>query len=414
MKRAFSFVLVLLVLAGLAGGLGYFQFFIKPAMIRGFIAAAPQPVQTVAVTAAKTENWIPRVPAIGTFRAVAGIDIAPQISGVVTAIHFQSGQDVNKGDLLVNIDDSVEQADLAANIAALKNDELTLQRQLDLAKTQSTAKSSVDQAQAARDSAAATVEHSRALIAQKALVAPFSGRIGLRVIDVGQYVSPGTAITTLQQLDPIYVDFPVPEQNLGTLAIGQEVDVTVDAYPNQTFKGAVSSIDARVNPNTRNILVRAQLPNQDRRLRPGMFANVEVLSGAAQQVVTVPNTAVTYSFPLRGDSDLCGEAGAGCARRGRSRHAAAARTSRRSLNAASCEPATRAMIASPSSTGWRRATRSSAKDRSSCCRTRRSRSTIVRRCRRRRRRGRRNRAPLCPPSPTFSSAALCSRPSSVC
>jgi membrane fusion protein (multidrug efflux system) len=300
MKRAFFFVLVLLVLAGLAGGLGYFQFFIKPAMIRGFIAAAPRPVQTVAVTEAKTENWVPRLPAIGTFRAFAGIDIAPQISGVVTAIHFQSGQDVNKGDLLVSIDDSVEQADLTANIAALKNDELNLQRQLDLAKTLSTAKSSVDQAQATRDSAAAAVEHSRALIAQKALVAPFSGRVGLRVIDAGQYVSPGTAITTLQQLDPIYVDFPVPEQSLGTLAIGQEVDVAVDAYPGQTFSGAVSSIDARVNPNTRNILVRAQLPNRDRRLRPGMFANVEVLSGAAQQVVTVPTTAVTYS--LYGDS----------------------------------------------------------------------------------------------------------------
>ena len=300
MKRAFFFILVLLLLVGLAGGLGYFQFLVKPAMIRGFIAAAPQPVQTVAVAEAKTENWVPRLPAIGTFRAIAGIDIAPEVSGVVTAIHFQSGQDVKKGDALVNIDDSVEQADLTANVAALKNDELNLQRQLDLAKTLSTAKSSVDQAQATRDSAAAAVQRSRALIAQKSLVAPFAGRIGLRVIDAGQYVSPGTAITTLQQLDPIFVDFPVPEQNLGALKIDQQVDVAVDAYPGQSFSGTVASIDARVNPNTRNILVRAQLPNKDHRLRPGMFANVDVLSGAAQQVVTVPVTAVTYS--LYGDS----------------------------------------------------------------------------------------------------------------
>jgi membrane fusion protein (multidrug efflux system) len=300
MKRAFFFLLVLLLLAGLAGGLSYFQFVVKPAMVRGFIANAPQPVQTVAVVEAKTESWVPRLPAIGTFRAVAGIDIAPEVSGVVTAIHFESGQDVNKGDSLVNIDDSVEQADLTANIAALKNDELALQRQLELAKTLSTAKSSVDQAQATRDSAAATVEHSRALIAQKSLVAPFSGRVGLRKIDVGQYVSPGTSIATLQQLDPIFVDFPLPEQNFGALRMGQEVDVVVDAYPDLTFSGTVSSIDARVDPNTRNVLVRAQLPNKEQMLRPGMFANVDVLSGAAQKVVTLPRTAVTYS--LYGDS----------------------------------------------------------------------------------------------------------------
>ena len=112
MKRAFVFLLVLLLLAGLAGGLGYFQFLFKPAMIRGIIAKSPQPVQTVAVAEVKQEDWVPRLPAIGTFRAVAGIDIAPEVGGVVTAIHFESGQDVGKGDPLVNIDNSVEQADL--------------------------------------------------------------------------------------------------------------------------------------------------------------------------------------------------------------------------------------------------------------------------------------------------------------
>jgi membrane fusion protein (multidrug efflux system) len=300
MRRAFFFILVLLLLAGLAGGLGYFQFLVKPAMIRGFIANAPQPVQAVAVVEAKSENWVPRIPSIGTFRAVAGIDVAPEVSGVVTAIHFESGQDVNKGDPLVNIDDSVEQADLAANIATLKNAEFALQRQLELAKTQSTARSSVDQAQATRDAAAAAVNRSRALIAQKSLVAPFSGRVGLRKIDAGQYVSPGTSIATLQQLDPIFVDFPIPEQSFGALRLGQPVEVKVDAYPGRTFTGTVSSIDARIDPNTRNVLVRAQLPNKERLLRPGMFANVDVLSGAAQKVVTLPATAITFS--LYGDS----------------------------------------------------------------------------------------------------------------
>jgi membrane fusion protein (multidrug efflux system) len=300
MKRAFFFLLVLVVLAGLAGGLGYFQFMFKPAMIRAIIAKSPQPVQTVAVAEVKQENWIPRLPAIGTFRAVAGIDIAPEVGGVVTAIHFESGQDVGKDDPLVNIDDSVEQADLKANIATLKNDDLALQRQLELAKTASTSKSTVDQAQATRDSAAAAVDRSRALIAQKSLVAAFSGRVGLRKIDVGQYVSPGTSIATLQQLDPIFVDFPTPEQNFGALRIGETVEVVVDAYPGQTFSGTVSSIDARVDANTRNVLVRAEVPNKERLLRPGMFANVDVLTGEPRQVLTLPRTAVTYS--LYGDS----------------------------------------------------------------------------------------------------------------
>lgn len=300
MKRALIFLFVLLLLAGLAGGLSYFQFLFKPEMIRGIIAKSPQPVQTVAVAQVKQEDWIPRLPAIGTFRAVAGIDIAPEVGGVVTAIHFDSGEEVAKGDLLVNIDDSVEQADLNSNIATLKNADLALQRQLELAKTASTSKSTVDLAQATRDSAAAAVDKSRALIAQKSLVAAFSGRVGLRKIDVGQYVSPGTSIATLQQLDPIYVDFPIPEQSFGNLHIGEAVEVVVDAYPDQTFSGKLSSIDARVDANTRNILVRAEVPNKDRLLRPGMFANVDVLTGEPQKVLTLPRTAV--SFSLYGDS----------------------------------------------------------------------------------------------------------------
>ena len=300
MRRVFFFLLVLLLLAGLAGGLGYFQLLVKPEMIRGIIANTPQPVPTVAVAEVQQEEWVPRLPAIGTFRAVAGIDIAPEVGGVVTAIHFESGQDVSKGDPLVNIDDSVEQADLSSNIATLKNAELALQRQLELAKTLSTSKSTLDQAQATRDSAAAAVDKSRALIAQKSLVAAFSGRVGLRKIDVGQYVSPGTSIATLQQLDPIFVDFPTPEQNFGALHVGEAVEVAVDAYRGQVFAGKISSIDARVDPNTRNILVRAEIPNQERLLRPGMFANVDVLTGEPRKVLTLPSTAVTYS--LYGDS----------------------------------------------------------------------------------------------------------------
>lgn len=300
MRRAFAFLVVFLLLVGLTGGLGYFQFIVKPAMIKGFISKAPRPAPTVAVTLAKSESWAAELPSIGTFQAVQGINVAPQVGGVVSAIHFDSGQDVAMGQLLLNIDDSVEEADLRSNVAALTNADLTLQRQQKLLQGGSTAKAQRDQAQAARDQAAAAVEKSRALIAQKALRAPFAGRLGIRSVDVGQYLSPGATIVTLQELDPIFVDFPIPEQNFSLLKIGQAVDVAVDAYPGETFHGKIAAIDARVSADTRTVQVRAVLPNKKLRLLPGMFANVKVLAGAPRQVTTLPRTAITYT--LSGDS----------------------------------------------------------------------------------------------------------------
>ncbi len=300
MKRAIVFLVVFLLLGGLAGGLGYFQFVVKPEMIRGFISKAPPPVMTVAVAEAGADKWLPRLPAIGTFRAVAGIDVAPQIGGAVRSINFESGQDVEKGTLLAQIDDAVEQADLAANLATLKNAELALERQRQLVTGGSTTRAQLDSAQAQRDSAQAAVDRTRALINQKALVAPFAGRLGLRKIDQGQYVGVGTSIVTLQQLDPIFVDFPIPEQNIGVLAIGQTVEATVDAFPAKPFVGKIKSIDARVSADTRNVLVRAEIPNPEKQLRPGMFGNISVLAGAERDVVTLPRTAISYS--LYGDA----------------------------------------------------------------------------------------------------------------
>ncbi len=300
MKRNFALVLVLVSLAGLTGALAWFQFVVKPQMIKGFIAAAPRPVPAVAVAEAKLENWQSRISAIGTFRAVQGIDISPQVGGVVRTINFESGQDVQRGQLLIQIDDSVEQADLKSNLATLRNVELALERQRQLVAGGSTATANVDSALAARDSAAAAADRTRALIAQKALTAPFSGRLGLRRIDAGQYVSPGTSIVTLQQLDPIYVDFPVTEQDIGRVAVGQSIEIGVDAFAGRIFKGKVTSIDARVSIEARTILLRAEVDNTGGELRPGMFANVSVLIGTGRDVVTIPRTGVSYS--LYGDT----------------------------------------------------------------------------------------------------------------
>ncbi len=300
-RRPIVFLVTLALLVALTGGLAYFQFVIKPNMVKGFMSAAIAPKPTaVTVEAAKIEQWPPQLSAIGTLRAYQGISIAPQAAGNVTAIHFVSGGDVNAGDLLINIDDSVEQADLANGLAQLKNAEVTLVRQRTLVAGGNTPQSSVDSALAARDSAAATVERTRAVIAQKAIRAPFSGRLGLRNVDLGQYASVGMALATLQQLDPIYADFPVPEEALATLAVGQDATMTVDAIPGRTFEGKIKAIDARVSAESRNVTARAQFANPDRKLLPGMFANLTVTSGAPADVLTLPRTAIVYS--LYGDN----------------------------------------------------------------------------------------------------------------
>jgi membrane fusion protein, multidrug efflux system len=296
-RRPVVFVVALALLAALTGGLAYFQFVIKPVMVKGFITAAfaPKPT-TVTAEAARVEQWRPELTAIGTLRAIQGVAIAPQAAGDVTAIRFESGDDVEAGALLINIDDSVEQADLANGLAQLKNADSTLARQKTLVAQGNTPQSTVDTALATRDSAAATVERTRAVIAQKAIKAPFAGRLGLRNVDLGQYVAVGTSLVTLQQLDPIYADFPVPEEALNSMATGQAVRMTVDAIPGRSFAGKIEAIDARVSAESRNVTARAVFANPDRKLLPGMFANLTVTTGEPAAVLTLPRTAIVYSL----------------------------------------------------------------------------------------------------------------------
>lgn len=300
-RRPVVFVLTLIFLVGLGGGLYYFHFDIKPGIIKSAIstAMAPKP-QTVAAEPVRIEKWARRLPAIGTTRAFQSIDVAPQVAGVVSAIHFTSGEDVAAGAPLLEIDDSVDEADLKNGLAQLKNADVSLERQQTLVAGGNTAKAQVDTALAARDSAAAAVERTRAIIGQKRLIAPFAGRLGISKVDVGQFLSIGSSIVTLQQLDPMYADFQAPEQALRDLSVGQEARMTLDAFPGQTFVGKIKAIDARVSQDTRNALVRAEFANPDHKLLPGMFANIEVTTGAPRDVLTVPRTAIVYS--LYGDT----------------------------------------------------------------------------------------------------------------
>ena len=294
------FLIAAIIVGLFLGGVGYFNLVFKPKMIADFMSKMVPPPATVTAEIAKSEDWIDRLRAIGTLVAIQGVDVAPQLGGMVTDYYFDSGKDVEKGEKLVKLDTSVEEADLADNKATLNQANLDYERQVKLVKTGAVSQAVLDQTIAKRDSAAAAVQHVEAIIAQKTIVAPFAGRLGLRHVERGQYVSAGQALVWLQALDPIWVDFPVAEMTVSKFQIGSSVELAADAYPGQQFKGEVEAFDAKLSQDARMLMVRAKVPNPDRKLLPGMFANVAVLAGGAKEFVTVPRTAVTYG--LYGDS----------------------------------------------------------------------------------------------------------------
>ena len=294
------FLIALIIIGLLVGGLAYFQLVFKPKMIKEFLSSQTPPAATITAEPAKVEEWIDRLPAIGTLIASQGVEVASQIAGIVTGLGFESGQDVPAGSKLVQLDISVEQADLASAQATLLEANVAFKRQTDLLTKVVASEANVDTARAKRDTAEAALNRIKALIAQKSILSPFAGRLGIRHVELGQYISPGLAMVSLQALDPIWVDFPMPEQNVGKLKVGEKIELSVDAFPGKIFIGSVASLDARVSQETRTLLIRGTLPNPERSLLPGMFANVAVLAGAPVKVITVPRTAVTYS--LYGDS----------------------------------------------------------------------------------------------------------------
>jgi membrane fusion protein (multidrug efflux system) len=293
--------LITAVIVGLfLGGVGYFNLVFKPKMIGEFVSKMVPPPATVTAEAAKSESWIDRVRAIGTLVAIEGVDVAPQLGGSVTGYFFDSGVDVEKGAKLVKLDTSVEEADLADRKATLHQADIDFARQSKLVKQADVSQATLDATIAKRDSAAAAVQKVEAIITQKTITAPFAGRLGLRHVEKGQYVEAGHALVWLQALDPIWVDFPVSESSISMFSKGSAVELAADAYPGRVFKGEVEAFDAKLGQDTRMLMVRARVPNPDRTLMPGMFANVAVLSGGAKELVTVPRTAVTYG--LYGDS----------------------------------------------------------------------------------------------------------------
>lgn len=267
-------------------------------MIQGF--KNQKNVATVSDEAARAETWQPDFTSVGNLDPVQGADISNQLAGNVVAVNFQSGQEVQKGQLLVQIDDSSERAQLAGFKAQLQLAQITDKRTRDIFSKHLNAQSDVDTADSNLQQAQSNVDNTQATIDKKAIRAPFTGQAGIRNVNVGQYLPEGTVIVTLQDLDHMYASFTLPEQALPSLAPRQKVSVSVDTYPNRKFEGTVNAIDSKIDPNSHTVRVQGLIPNPGHLLRAGMFANVVVSAGKPAEVVTIPKAAITYS--LYGDS----------------------------------------------------------------------------------------------------------------
>lgn len=249
----------------------------------------------VSTTIARFEDWQPHLNVVGTLRPVNGSDLAFEVSGVVDKVFFDSGRDVKAGTPLVALRSADDVARLHTLEAAADLARTVYARAQKLFAIHAISKQELDQDLAQLHSAQAQVREQQAIVAKKMLRAPFAGHVGLRQVNVGQYVNAGVAVVTLQMLDPIYLDFTVPQQQLSSVHIGQAVNAQFDAYPDLAFTGQVTSIDPKADQSTRNVAVRAILANADRRLVPGMFARSSVNLGAPQHFLTLPQTAVTFN-----------------------------------------------------------------------------------------------------------------------
>jgi membrane fusion protein (multidrug efflux system) len=264
--------------------------------IRSLMAAAPKPFpQTVTATKVSSQDWQPALAAVGSVVPVRGVDVTSEIAGLVREIHFKSGQDVKKGEVLVELNADADKAQLAALEAAADLSATVLKRDKAQFEAQAIAQAQVDADAADLKSKRALAAQQQAVIDKKTIRAPFAGKLGITTVNPGQYVNPGDKIVTLQTIDPVYVDFNLPQKQVGQLQVGQVVNVTTDGFPGVTFPGKINAISPKVDTTTRNVVVEATLPNPKRQLLPGMFANASVEVGDKKHYLTLPQTAITYN-----------------------------------------------------------------------------------------------------------------------
>jgi membrane fusion protein (multidrug efflux system) len=287
-------ILMLAVVGVLLGAFGFVKYRQVETAIHAAAGFQPPP-EAVTTVVAKEEPWSSTMGVIGTLEAVHGVTVAADLPGTIDKINFESGQSVQKGDVLVELDTRQERAQLAALEAQRDLAKLNYGRMQQLVQEGVISKSDYDQATAQQKSTEANVGEIKANIERKTIRAPFSGILGLRKVNLGQYLAAGNAIVSLQSLNPIYVDVGVPQQELGKMKVGRKLRISSDDLPGKTFQGTVTAFDSVVDETTRNIQIQATLPNPEGRLRPGMFVNVEVGLGANHDAVTLPASAINYA-----------------------------------------------------------------------------------------------------------------------
>ncbi|MDE2323982.1 MAG: efflux RND transporter periplasmic adaptor subunit [Betaproteobacteria bacterium] len=287
-------IIMLIIATVVVGGLVWFQQF-KTTMIGKAIKGMSNPPQTVSTMVAQESSWQPTVESLGNLSASQQASLSAEVGGLVTAIHFDSGEKVRAGKALVELNPSPLKAQLAQLQAQAALAELNLKRDTAQLKVQAISQAVVDTDAATLKSAQAQVVAQQALIAQKTITAPFSGQLGIRQVNLGQYLAPGTAVVTLQKLDPMEVDFTVPQNQIDLVHVGMQAVVQTSAVPGKTFDAKVTAVEPQVNTATRNLTVRARVPNPKGELLPGVFATVHITQGAPRQYVTLPNAAVAYN-----------------------------------------------------------------------------------------------------------------------
>ncbi len=287
-------IIMLALTALVLGGVFGFEAF-RSSMIAKFMVTLTNPPQTVSTMTAASQEWQSRLEAVGSTRAVNGANLSGQVAGIVSALHFESGADVQKGDLLVELDAADDIAHLNALKATATLNKTTYDRDSTLGQTGAVSKEVVDTDKGNYMNALALVDQQQALVDEKSIRAPFAGRLGIRQVDLGQYLAPGTPIVALQQLDPIFIDFYMPQQALARVKVGQAVSVKIDTFPDRSFAGKISAINSQVDAATRNVQMRATVENKDKVLLPGMFATVDIDVAAPQKYVTLPQTAISYN-----------------------------------------------------------------------------------------------------------------------
>ncbi|MEY3287778.1 MAG: hypothetical protein RLZZ419_20 [Pseudomonadota bacterium] len=288
-------MLIMLTMVGivLGGIFGFISF--KGRMIKQFMSSQGVPLQTVSTITANSLEWLPKLEAVGSLQAVQGANMSAEVAGIVEKIYFKQGDNVTLGAPLLQLRAYDDIAKLESLKATAQLARITYNRDQAQFNVSAISKQTLDIDKANLDIAIANIAQQQALVDKKLIRAPFTGRLGIRLVDVGQYLEAGTATTTLQALDTVFVDFFLPQQALKSLAISQKVTLNTDTYPAQTFTGGITVINPKVDVNTRNVQVRATLNNPEHQLLPGMYATVTIATGLAQRYITLPRTTITFN-----------------------------------------------------------------------------------------------------------------------